>query len=310
MMKYKNLIPNSEYVEFGQSPQRTWYDKVFIFALPTGQPIQFYTNRTKKFYIMTICETYPVSNQYSQIFDKYDNILTPSIFCKNIFTKQFPTSNVQILRHYAEPKEWVHVPLSPYVFYTIGNIIDPRKNINMLLEAFIRCQFPRGTAKLLLKATCLKEVKMNIPDVEIINGLLTDDQLEEQVHNKSHCYVNCSHSEGVGMGAVEAALRGKPVIITDFGGLQEYIDTDMVIETSLTKVGVHDFLFEPDMVWGQPSLDQLIVYMKKCFHEHRIYKKHEYTKYLVQNVLQEFDNLKPTTSRVEEAYDGRKTSNI
>lgn len=306
MMKYKNLFPKSEYVEFGFPPQKEWYDKVFLFVLPTGQPIEFYTRRTKTFYIMTICETYPVSEKYSQIFDKYNNVLTPSVFCKDIFTKQFPHSTLQILRHYAEPRTYVEVTTQPYTFYTIGNISDPRKNINMLIEAFIRCQFPRGTAKLLLKATCLREVKMNIPDVEVINGLLTEEQLEEQIHNKAHCYVNCSHSEGVGMGAVEAALRHKPVIISDFGGLQEYVDTDLILETSLTKVGVHDFLFEPDMMWGNPSLDQLIKYMKLCYSERRVYKKHDYTKYVVQRVLEDFGNLNPTTSRVE-VYGGHKT---
>ena len=47
----------------------------------------------------------------------------------------------------------------------------------------------------------------------------------EDIHAKSDCYVSFSSSEGIGLGAVEAALRNKPVIITDFGGAPEYIKT-------------------------------------------------------------------------------------
>ena len=45
----------------------------------------------------------------------------------------------------------------------------------------------------------------------------------DKIHKSSDCYVSFSSSEGVGMGAVEAALRGKPVIITDYGGAPEYV---------------------------------------------------------------------------------------
>jgi glycosyltransferase involved in cell wall biosynthesis len=118
------------------------------------------------------------------------------------------------------PVEREHGTPPPYTFYTIGNIADPRKNIQGLINAFLECNF--GTeARLVLKATCFHPITLKIPGVVVINGLLSDEALE-RVHASCHCYVNCSHSEGVGMGAVEAALRSKPVIITDYGGLKEY----------------------------------------------------------------------------------------
>ena len=43
-------------------------------------------------------------------------------------------------------------------------------------------------------------------------------KLWKKYTSKSDCYVSFSSSEGVGMGAVEAAIRNKPVIITDYGG--------------------------------------------------------------------------------------------
>jgi len=49
------------------------------------------------------------------------------------------------------------------------------------------------------------------------------------------------------MGAVEAAMRDKPVIISDYGGLKEYVRTPYVIRTGRRKVGMVDFLYTPDM---------------------------------------------------------------
>ena len=54
----------------------------------------------------------------------------------------------------------------------------------------------------------------------------------EDIHSKSDCYVSFSSSEGVGMGAVEAAVRNKPVIITDYGGATEYIETPYTINVN------------------------------------------------------------------------------
>jgi glycosyltransferase involved in cell wall biosynthesis len=67
-------------------------------------------------------------------------------------------------------------------------------------------------------------VEWKVPNVHIINGLLPDDVIRD-LHDQCHCYVSFSSSEGVGMGAVEAALYNKPVIITDYGAPREYIKT-------------------------------------------------------------------------------------
>jgi glycosyltransferase involved in cell wall biosynthesis len=154
----------------------------------------------------------------------------------------------------------------------------------MLVEAFIRLQLPN--ARLLLKATCKVPVSWNFSNVVIINGLLSDEELENRVHRQGHCYINCSHSEGVGMGAVEAALRGKPVIITDFGGLKEYVpDTPFVVKCSRTEVPTDDFLYKKGMTWGQPSLVDLMSHMRTCYDGKISEWDHPGTKKLISSVL-------------------------
>jgi glycosyltransferase involved in cell wall biosynthesis len=277
---------DAEYVEFGQMPKKTRYDKGFAFVLPTDDHIKMvdqYATFCDSMMYMTICETEPVNPVYGKLA-KYGTLYVASEFCKEVFEKQFPDVNWKILRLYAEgtpkvPRE----PLSgPYIFYTIGNIMDPRKNIRGLIDAYLRCEF-RDAAHLVLKATCIQEVTWRVPGVTVINGLLTDTDLEK-VHEQSHCYINCSHSEGVGMGAVEAALRDKPVIITDFGGLKEYVKTPWVVPCTKGPVGFNDFLFTPEQNWGFPSGEELQKCLRDCFEKKVTTWDHSHTRELMQTL--------------------------
>ena len=263
---YCDLV-GGEYVCYGTDvPSQASYDHGFAFVLPIPQQLEiidkFMINCKKKYY-MTVCETETVQNTYG-ILSKYNPVFVPSLFAKNILERQFPQMECKLLRHWAPtggPSKEL-TPEAPYVFYTIGNIVDPRKNINMLVKAFNVCQFPN--AKLVMKAACNRTVPQIGKNITIINGVLSNDHMDK-IHAGCHCYINCSHSEGVGMGAVEAAMRNKPVIIADYGGLHEYVKTPWVISCKLGKIGFDDFMFEKDMEWGHPSFDDLVRHMKDCY---------------------------------------------
>jgi glycosyltransferase involved in cell wall biosynthesis len=294
MLKYSKLV-NGSYVEFDKAFTLSEVDKILIFifggvSIELALSVKRYY-RDSTFYVMTVCETYPVNAGYGEIFKNFENVLTPSEFCAEIFKSQFEAS-VTVVPHWHEPLTKLPLaPSNPYVFYTIGNVMDPRKNIGMLVDAFKKCNFEPGTAKLLLKATCKTEVVLRVPDVEVVNGLITNEQLETQIHGRGHCYINCSHSEGVGMGAVEAALHNKPIIIGDFGGLKEYINTPYVLHCKYTHVGSNaEFLFAPDMVWGQPDIDELIKYMKICYDERYTIHEHPETRAKMEEAAKFFSH--------------------
>lgn len=275
--KYARLT-GGEYVEFGQQPSRTRYTKGFAFVLPIQHQFDIvdqYATLCDAMNYMTVCETEPVNPAYG-LLTRYPEIHVPSEFSRQILEKQFPTTKWSLLRHWAEPRvPRPPTPTTPYVFYTIGNIIDPRKNIRGLIDAYLRCEF-RDAAHLVLKATCISPVEWRVPGVTIINGLLSDEDLEK-VHDGGHCYVNCSHSEGVGMGAVDAALRSKPVVITDYGGLKEYVKTPWVVPCTKGLVGFDDFLFTRDLEWGHPSGEALQKCLWDCFEKKVASWDHEHT---------------------------------
>jgi glycosyltransferase involved in cell wall biosynthesis len=159
--------------------------------------------------------------------------------------------------------------------------MDQRKNVNKILEAFIRCEFG-DSAILVLKATCLQQVEIRLPNVLVINGLIPQEDLDG-LHLVSDCYVSFSSSEGIGMGAVEAALHNKPVIITDYGGAVEYIKTPYTIHCGLQELPCDDFLFKKGMLWGRPNFDELVQYMKDAYSKKLTYMNHDFTKQLVSS---------------------------
>ena len=286
-MKYCELLGGT-YIQFGTQIVPVGQD-VFIFALP----VERYFNElphiiqvSKSITCMTVCETEPVHDDYGKLFQILSGnskcrIVTPSNYCKDVFTAQFTGVNIDVIPHYCPvPKKKgliniFNLPTDHYIFYHIGNIIDQRKNVKKIIEAFIRLQLPKSL--LVLKATCHSEITWKIPGVYIINGLLPNEAIDT-LHEYCHCYVSFSSSEGVGMGAVEAAIHDRPVIITDYGAPKEYIHTDYLIPCGRQIIEQDDFLFKKGFIWGKPDFDSLTKYMKDAYDKKLMYMDHSWTR--------------------------------
>lgn len=281
--KYTKLFPDAKYYEFGQELPEC--EHAFVFAIPvptTISYIPYVKMRAKHVACMTVCETETVHEDYGKIFEHFETVLVPSEFCQRVLSRQFPNTRFEIVH--------VHIPQSPkkpYTFYHIGNVVDDRKNFRAILEAFVRLN--DQNTRLVVKATCNQDVSINLPRVKVINGLISDEEMED-IHTIGDCYVSCSKSEGVGMGAVEAALHDKPVIITDYGGASEYIKTPYTIKCELQELERDDFLFKKGMVWGKPDHNQLLEFMYDARQKELRHMDHEHTKHLVgrENILKEF----------------------
>lgn len=267
-------------------------DNMFIFALPVPYWINVIPElkkKCKKLVCMSICETETVHEDYGELFKFFDKVAVASEFCKNVFSRQFPDTEFFVIHANVtiRPLPMVSKINKPYVFYHIGNIADDRKQFNKILEAFIRLNKP--DTHLLVKATCNREFHLNIPNVTIVNGLLPDTEID-RFHAEGDCYVSFSHSEGIGMGAVEAALHDKPVIISEYGGAIEYIKTPYTIPCGRTHLKRDDFLFKKGMEWGDPDFNALMGFMKDAYEKQLRYMEHGHTKELLkeENLLNQF----------------------
>ena len=282
--KYIDLFrPDSSYRVFGSKLPEDDHGLVFMLPLRDHlEYVKYAKTRVKNLACMTVCETETVHEDYGLIMKEFKRVAVPSEFCNRVLSRQFPDNEFYVIHaHIPQPRE------KPYTFYHIGNIMDPRKKFRDVLQAFIRLNEPN--TRLVIKATAKTDVHIQLPRVEVINGLLTDEEMD-QLHERCDCYVNFSHSEGVGMGAVEAALRDKPVIITNYGGAPEYVKTPYTIDCKLQELEQDDFLFKKGMTWGEPNFDQLLEFMRHAYDNRVRYMDHEHTKKLVgrENVLKEF----------------------
>ena len=291
MLKYTPLFPGSTYKQIHELGPDDDNQDVFMFPLPV-EPwlsiIPAIKAKAKSVICMTICETETVHEDYGKLFDMFETIAVSSEFCKRVFSNQFPDTNFHLIR--------AHIPLPPifvlpdsgvYRFYHIGNILDQRKNVNDILRAFTELNLPR--CELIIKATCKQEVNIQHPNIKVINGL-APQEFVDRLHAMCDCYVSFSNSEGIGLGAVEAALRDKPVILPEYGGAPDYIKSDYMISCGTQEVPNDDFLFKKGMLWGKPNFEQLKEFMLDA-HTKRLHKvDHSFTKQRVsaEEIIEQF----------------------
>jgi len=283
--KYCDLFPHANYYSYSENTAIPKCDRALLFLIPAGpfeKVIQYCKNQVKHLELYTVCETETVHDAYGEMFKHFDRCAVPSEFCRDVLSRQFPDTEFYVLP--------VHIPEPPYVFYHIGNIKDDhRKNFLEILRAFIELNLEFRNTRLLVKATCNQDVTIEHKYVEVINGVLSDDTLNT-IHDRGDCYVNFSNSEGAGMGAIEAAIRDKPVIITDFGAPKEYVKTPYTIDCGTQEIQHDDFLFQKGMVWGKPDPKQLREFMRDAYMKRVRYMDHSHTKRMVsaENILHEF----------------------
>tara|TARA_R110002072_G_scaffold49869_7_gene135153 strand:+ start:3448 stop:4386 length:939 start_codon:yes stop_codon:yes gene_type:complete len=279
-LKYLELFPGSRYVQIPELNDELLTDaEVFMFPLPI-EPwltiIPKVKELSKTVICMTICETETVHEDYGKLFEMFDTIAVSSEFCKRVFSKQFPDTSFHIIRAYVPPPVVSSLPPSNiYRFYHIGNVLDQRKNVNDILRAFIDLKL--DNCELVIKATCKQEVKIEHPAIKVINGLMPQDAID-RIHTMCDCYVSFSNSEGIGMGAVEAALRDKPVILPEYGGAPDYIKSDYMISCGTQEVPRDDFLFKKGMIWGKPNFEQLKEFMLDAYNKKVRKVDHSFTK--------------------------------
>lgn len=281
---YTRLFPGSKYYTLiDEVPE---CDHAFVFALPVDvffNRYDYVKSRVKNITIVTICETESVHEDFALIFKDIKRVVVPSEFCKQAFSKQFPDIEFRVVPAYVPSPR-------PYVFYTIGNMTDKRKNFEKLLQTFVKLNDPNTMLVVKQQSNC--PITVDVPNVQIINEQLDDHQMD-LLHRQCDCYINFSHSEGIGMGPVEAALRDKPVIIPEFGATREYVKTPYTIPCEKVPVGKVDYLFKEDMIWGEPDSDKLLEFMRDVSSRNLKYMDHTYTKNLVssENVLKQLHEL-------------------
>ena len=178
-----------------------------------------------------------------------------------------------------------------YGFYTIGTDI-PRKNLRGLVAAYFKAFAPNfDLVSLLIKTSGEDKVLQQLvregyeqsgvgriksrPNISLY-GQRWEAQKIRALHNQGHCWVDAGRGEGFGLGQIEAAAMGNPVITTGWGAAPEHLSQPGVMVTSIpytltgvdpemAKIGV----YREDQQWADPDLDALADAMRSAALERR-----------------------------------------
>jgi glycosyltransferase involved in cell wall biosynthesis len=135
------------------------------------------------------------------------------------------------------------------VFYSI-NTWDPRKASYDLLSSFAGAfaaaddvvlllkapsrgigaapLYPAGSVPALFdewRAQALPGRDAPLPAIRLIAQEISDSEIED-IHQAGDVFVSLSHGEGWGLGGFEALARGRPVVMTGWGGHMDYLGAD------------------------------------------------------------------------------------
>lgn len=240
---------------------------------------------------------------------KADAVCVPSTQNQRVFSSEVPGLPVHVVphirRHVWNPvqptalaafRASLEIPESHFVFYSI-NTWDPRKNLPFLLHVFghafqsndpvtlVLKTWPLGygapplfpqapTAELARETMLALNTALGRPPPGIcllpyeLGGLAID-----LLHELGDCYVSFSHGEGWGLGAFDAATKGNPVVMTGWGGQQDYLGREWsgAVPFRLGQAPVWPVnlpSYWPSQRWANPDFDAAVKTMRQAFTDH------------------------------------------
>lgn len=128
---------------------------------------------------------------------------------------------------YRETNYNPEIKKEPFCLF-VGTMTQPRKNVPRLIEAAKKYGFHLKLAGNIGNKESEKQLKMLIGDVQNIEilGFVSDEELTS-LYNRAKVFALPSINEGVGLVALEAAMHGCNIVITDLGGPKEYYPSGM-----------------------------------------------------------------------------------
>lgn len=120
------------------------------------------------------------------------------------------------------------VQKEPFCLF-VGTMTQPRKNVPRLIEAAKKYGFPLKLAGNKGNTESEAQLRALIGDAKNIEvlGFVSDEELID-LYDRAKVFALPSLNEGVGLVALEAAIHGCNIVITQLGGPKEYYDADAV----------------------------------------------------------------------------------
>jgi len=269
------------------------YDTVIVHSTPTNWGEKARANRGKKIIGMTVWETDKVPDNWVKMMNQVHRVVVPCEWNASVFKKCGVTRPISVIPHILKPAPTITCKVSgiepeDYVFYTIGQWHN-RKGIHDAIRSYVEAFKSTDKVALLVKtfASDFSEGQKNeirrmvgdivssyedVPKVVLVLDELRQEEMEA-LHNVGDCFFSMCKSEGWGLPAFDAAGRGKPVIMTSYGGQMDFLKkgNHRLINYKMIPVSGMGWIraYSKDQKWAQPNINQAVTHLRDVF-KHRL----------------------------------------
>ena len=246
----------------------------------------------------TVWETDRLPAHWPSLINQLDAVIVPTQWNLEVFRASGVHIPIWVVPHLPRPQQPVtaedraallrRLPglAGRQVFYTVSTWLE-RKSIDPLISAFAEAFGPDDPVALVVKTTAhdLERVRRDPghegesvtvqpqfeamlgravlrhgrvpPPIRLLTDELSDGELQA-LHELGDCFVSLCRAEGWGLGAFEAALAARPVIITGWGGPTAFLAPDAAYFVDWTRAPVQpgeaNGSYTPDQHWAEPDL--------------------------------------------------------
>lgn len=225
-------------------------------------------------------------------FDYYDEIWTPTEFCRNAFSHVspipvhkityplYPSTPVAATRGQFGVRESSYVFLFNFDYFSTVERKNPMATINAFRNAFD----PSEDVVLVLKSINSRHNTGNRERLKQAANGLNIIFLEEHFNqtqmaslfSSADAYISLHRSEGLGLGMAQAMALGKPVIATGYSGNLEYMNPDnsLLVKHQLVEIEnnygppSHPAIYGRGNAWAEPDIGHAAQHMRWLY-EHR-----------------------------------------
>lgn len=190
--------------------------------------------------ILTMYEANKLPSLWTHLLNAYPNVFGPSQFVTEVF-KNSGVNNVKLLPLGIDSKFYSfkeRIVEDTFTFFSLGKM-EPRKNAEVLVEAFMKVFGGRKDVRLVIK-TRERFLPHNIrisslPNVSVIEKTITEKELLE-LYYQAHCFVYPSRGEGFSFPPRNALATGLPTIVTGWSALNEIKGAIKIPVTTLSPM--------------------------------------------------------------------------
>ena len=231
-----------------------------------------------KWIVMQPWEFSELRSDFVDVFQRADEVWVPSHFVRNIYVKAgISADKVQVIPNGVNPQLFTPLgdayPLETTKqcrFLFVGGTIY-RKGIDVLLQSYVATFSKEDSVTLVIKdlggdsfykgqtaQNLIKEIQQNpdAPEIIYIDEKLTEEEMAS-LYRACSVFVSPYRGEGFSLPTLEAMSSGLPVIVTQGGPTDEYVNEDCgwLIPSTHTYIGNrfgnydltgNAFVLEPD----------------------------------------------------------------